>query len=39
LEITGADFSAPNIEKLVKRIMEDWFLNFCAECDRVAEAG
>ena len=39
LEITGADFDVPDIERLVKRFMEDWFLNFCAECDRVAEGG
>ena len=39
LEITRADFAVPDIEKLIKRIMEDWFLNFCAECDREAEAG
>jgi len=39
LEITGSDFDVPGIERLIKRFMEDWFLNFCAECDRVAEGG
>lgn len=39
LEMTGADFNVPNAEKLIRRVLEDWFLNFCAECDRVTEGG
>jgi hypothetical protein len=39
LEMTGADFNVPNAEKLIQRVLEYWFLNFCAECDRVTEGG
>jgi len=39
LEITGPAFDGPDVEKLIKRTMENWFLNFCAECDRIAEGG
>ena len=37
LEITGSDFHGRDVRELVTRIMEDWFSNFCAECDQVAE--
>ena len=37
LEITGSDFHGRDVRELVARIMEDWFSNFCAECDQVAE--
>ncbi len=36
LEITGSDFHGQDVGEMVTRIMEDWFSNFCAECDRVA---
>lgn len=38
LELTGSGFHGQDVGKMVTRIMENWFSNFCAECDRVAEA-
>jgi len=39
LEITGSDFHGRDTGKMIQRILQDWFVNFCAECDRLAEAG
>jgi hypothetical protein len=36
IEITGADFDTCDIQKLVASLIEEWFVNFCAECDRIA---
>lgn len=39
LELIGSDFRGRNVRETVTRILEDWFANFCAECDRVADGG
>lgn len=38
LEVTGSDFHGHSVEKILTRLLEEWFANFCAECDRVASA-
>jgi hypothetical protein len=38
LEITGADFDGHQVEKLAVKLVERWFVNFCAECDRTVDA-
>jgi hypothetical protein len=35
IEITGADIDGHDVEKLVARFLADWFVSFCAECDRM----
>ncbi len=35
IEITGADFDRCAVEKLITRLIKEWFVNFCAECDRM----
>ena len=35
IEITGADIEGHDVEKLVARFLADWFVSFCAECDRM----
>ena len=35
IEITGADLEGRDVEKLVTRFLADWFVSFCAECDRM----
>ena len=37
LEITGADFRNGEVERYVPRILETWYVNFCAGCDEAAQ--
>jgi hypothetical protein len=37
VEFTGADFDGRDVEKLIRKFAEEWFVNFCAECDRLVE--
>lgn len=38
LEVTGSDFHGHDVGEIITRLLEEWFTNFCAECDRVASA-
>jgi hypothetical protein len=35
IEIMGVDLEGHDVERLVARFVADWFVNFCAECDRM----
>jgi Polyketide cyclase / dehydrase and lipid transport len=37
IEFTGINFDGCDAEKLVARFVEEWFVNFCAECDRMVD--
>jgi hypothetical protein len=36
IEITGVDLEGRDVERVVSKFIADWFVNYCAECDRLA---